>query len=110
MKECWSKNPVIVTSFILKVVSFLPLQRNKTVSAFSNNAEYNPQTHPHPKLNCPILEKLNSLFQRSLTPGRDVTIDENVPLFKRLYWMQCIPLKHACFWNKSYMLCARVFM
>lgn len=108
MEQYWSKNPIIMTPFFLQAMSFRRFKQIKQFLHFSNNAEYNPQTHPNPKLNkiWPILEKLNSLFQKSLTPDRDVTIDESLLLFKgRLSWMQYIPLKRARFGIKSYMLC-----
>lgn len=108
MEQYWSKNPMLMTPFFLQAMSFRRFKQIKQFLHFSNNAEYNPQTHPYPKLNkiWPILEKLNCLFKNSLTPDRDVTIDESLLLFKgRLSWMQYIPLKRARFGIKSYMLC-----
>ena len=91
-------------------MSFHRFKEIKQFLHFSNSAEYSSQTHSYPKLNkiWHILKKLSSLFQKNLTPDRDVTIDESLLLFKGcLSWMQYIPLKRARFGIKSYTLCER---
>lgn len=108
MEQYWSKNPLLVTPFFLQALSARRFKKIKQYLHFSNNAEYNPRTHPFPKLNkiWPVLDKLITVFKTAVVPERDVTIDESLLLYKgRLSWMQFIPLKRARFGIKSYMLC-----
>ncbi|GFY53048.1 piggyBac transposable element-derived protein 4 [Trichonephila inaurata madagascariensis] len=75
---------------------------------FVNNETFDPKTHPNPKLYkvWPVLEHLNELFQRAVTPERDIIIDETLMLYKgRLGWQQYMPKKQSCFGVKSYLLC-----
>jgi len=104
----WSKNPIISTPFFSKLISRRRFLLLKKYLHFANNEEFNPDTHPNPKLNkiWPIFTYLNKKFQEAYTPQRDVTIDESLMLYKgRLGWIQYIPKKRARFGIKSYMLC-----
>ncbi|GIZ00909.1 hypothetical protein CEXT_127441 [Caerostris extrusa] len=67
---------------------------------FSDNAAFDPQNHECPKLVkvWPVLKHLNEKFSETVTPERDVTIDESLMIFKgRLGWKQFIPLKRTRF-------------
>lgn len=108
MKLFWSKNPLLMTPFFLQAMSHRRFKQIKQFLHFSNNNEYNPRTHPNPKLNkiWPILINLKEKFKSSVTPERDITVDESLLMFKgRLSWKQFIPLKRARFGIKSYLLC-----
>ncbi|GIY12457.1 piggyBac transposable element-derived protein 4 [Caerostris extrusa] len=78
---------------------------------FSDNAAFDPQNHECPKLVkvWPVLKHLNEKFSETVTPERDVTIDESLMLFKgRLGWKQFIPLKRARFGVECFMLCESI--
>ncbi|KAG8239694.1 hypothetical protein J437_LFUL019172 [Ladona fulva] len=75
---------------------------------FSNNEEYDPLSHPNPKLNkiWPIYQMLEDKFSKLYTPERDLTVDESLLLYKgRLGWRQYIPQKRARFGIKTFLLC-----
>ncbi|XP_055944392.1 piggyBac transposable element-derived protein 4-like [Argiope bruennichi] len=72
---------------------------------------FDPQNHECQKLVkvWPVLKHLNEKFSETVTPERDVTIDESLMLFKgRLGWKQFIPLKRARFGVKCFMLCESI--
>ncbi|GFY56543.1 piggyBac transposable element-derived protein 4 [Trichonephila inaurata madagascariensis] len=79
------------------------------VSAFRKyNETFYPKTYPNPKLYkvWPVLEHLNELFQRAVTLGLDIVIDETLMLYKGcLGWRQYMPKKRSHFGVKSYLLC-----
>ncbi|XP_044265956.1 piggyBac transposable element-derived protein 4-like [Tribolium madens] len=53
-----------------------------------------------------LFDVLNGKFSQFYIPERDVTIDENLMLYKgRLGWKQYIPLKRARLGIKFYLLC-----
>ncbi|KAF8789082.1 PiggyBac transposable element-derived protein like [Argiope bruennichi] len=107
----WSKRYSTNTPFFSKIMShrrFCLLQR---YLHFSDNAAFDPQNHECPKLVkvWPVLKHLNEKFSETVTPERDVTIDEILMLFKgRLGWKQFIPLKRARFGVKCFMLCESI--
>ena len=104
----WSKKPLLDTPFFREC---MPLKRFKALKKylhFANSEDYNPETHPQPKLNkiYPIYQLLSNKFKTLYKLDRDVTIDESLMLYKgRLGWVQYIPLKRARFGIKFYMLC-----
>lgn len=108
VEQFWSKNPMIVTPFFPQTMAWRRFKQIKQYLHFSNNAEYDPNNHPQPKLNkiWPVYDKLNTIFKTTVIPDKYITIDESLLLYKgRLSWMQYIPLKRARFGIKSYMLC-----
>lgn len=108
MEQYWSKNPILATPFFGDVMSHRRFKLIKQFLHFSNNAAYDPQNHPCPKLNkvWPVLSYLIDKFKSAVTPERDITIDESLLLYKgRLSWIQYIPNKRSRFGIKSYMLC-----
>ena len=75
---------------------------------FSNNEDYDKDTHPCPKLNkiWNFYLKIVDKFRNMYTPDKYIAIDESLMLYKgRLGWVQYIPLKRARFGIKFYMLC-----
>ncbi|XP_035232221.1 piggyBac transposable element-derived protein 4-like [Stegodyphus dumicola] len=75
---------------------------------FADNEAFDCNTHTNPKLHkiWPVLQPLNELFQRAVTPGRDIVSDETLMLFKgRLGWRQYMLKKRSHFEVKSYLLC-----
>lgn len=108
MQQYWSKNPLLQTPFFLQAMPYRRFIQIKQFLHFSNNQDYDPETHPNPKLNkiWPVFQLLLTKFRCLLTPDRDITIDESLLLYKgRLGWKQYIPLKRARFGIKTYMLC-----
>lgn len=109
MEQFWSKNPIIATPFFTQAMSYQRFKQIKQYLHFSNNNQFDPVTHSQPKQNkiWPILKILVEKFKSSLSPERDITIDESLLLYLkgRLSWMQYIPLKKARFGIKSYFLC-----
>ncbi|GBN81315.1 PiggyBac transposable element-derived protein 4 [Araneus ventricosus] len=75
---------------------------------FSDDTKFDAKTHECPKLQklWPIIKHLNTRYRETITPERDVTIDESLMLYKgRLHWKQYIPLKRSRFGIKSFILC-----
>ncbi|GLV46255.1 hypothetical protein CBL_12332, partial [Carabus blaptoides fortunei] len=75
---------------------------------FTSNDDYDPRTHSNPKLNkiWPIYQNLNEKCSNLYVPGRDISVDESLMLYKgRLGWKQYLPLKSAHFGFKLYHLC-----
>ena len=104
----WSKDQMVETPFFQKIMSDKRFCKIKQYLHFADNEEFDPGTHPNPKLNkiwpvcCKFLENCQSLY----TPSQDVTIDESLMMYKgRLGWVQYIPLKRARFGIKFFMLC-----
>ena len=89
-------------------MSYKRFQALKRHLHFSDNAQFDAETLPNPKLNkiFPVYELLVRKFQSLYMPGRDVTINESLMLYKgRLGWVQYIPLKRARFGIKLFLLC-----
>lgn len=108
LQDYWTKNHILATPFFRQAMSYKRFIAIKQYLHFSNNADYDAENHPNPKLNkiWPVYSKLSQKFSSLYTPERDVTIDESLLLYKgRLGWVQYIPLKRARFGIKSYMLC-----
>ncbi|XP_067121649.1 piggyBac transposable element-derived protein 4-like [Centruroides vittatus] len=104
----WTTNETLSTPSFRRLMSrnrFLAIKQNLH---FTDNQNYNPRTHPNPKLNkiWPIVQNLCSKFSRLYVPERDIVVDESLMLFKgRLSWRQYMPLKRSRFGVKFYMLC-----
>ncbi|XP_023238888.1 piggyBac transposable element-derived protein 4-like [Centruroides sculpturatus] len=104
----WTTNETLETPIFRRIMArnrFLEIKQNLH---FSNNENYNPRTHPNPKLNkiWPVVQNLCSKFSRLYVPERDIVVDESLMLFKgRLSWRQYMPLKRSRFGVKFYMLC-----
>ncbi|KAK9730373.1 Transposase IS4 [Popillia japonica] len=108
LQDYWSRNPIIETPFVRKMMPYKRFVTIKQYLHFSDNAKYDPKNHPSPKLYkiWPIVSDLSQKFSKFYTPERDITIDESLLLYKgRLGWVQYIPLKGARFGIKSSMLC-----
>lgn len=104
----WSNDEKVCTPFFRKLMSYRRYHNLKQYLHFSNNENYDPKTHPNPKLNkiWPIYSKINELSKNAVTLEQDVSIDESLLLYKgRLAWKQYLPLKRARFGIKMYMLC-----
>lgn len=104
----WTKKTSLETPFFRKIMSYNRYCEIKKYLHFVNNDSHDPDNHPNPKLFkiWPIYEHLNKLYQATITPERDITIDETLMLYKgRLSWRQYIPLKKAKFGIKTFMLC-----
>lgn len=107
-KLFWSKNPLLQVPIFPKIISYRRFLLLKKFLHFSDNASYEPASHPCPKLNkiWPVVKDLNEKFKKCYTPDRDITIDESLMLYKgRLGWVQYIPQKRAKFGIKTFMLC-----
>ncbi|GFW87146.1 piggyBac transposable element-derived protein 4 [Trichonephila clavipes] len=107
-EQYWSKRHSISTSFFSKVMSYRRFNLIYRFFHFSDNETFVTETHECPKLSkiWPVLKYLTIRFKEVVTPDRDVTIDENLMLFKgRLGWKEYMPLKRSRFGIKSYMLC-----
>ncbi|GFX54741.1 piggyBac transposable element-derived protein 4 [Trichonephila clavipes] len=107
-EQYWSKRHSISTPFLSKVMSYRRFNLIYPFFHFSDNETFVTETHECPKLSkiWPALKYLTILFKEVLTPDRDVTIDENLMLFKgRLGWKQYMPLTRSRFGIKRYMLC-----
>lgn len=104
----WTTSEVFETPIFSKL---LPYRRYYDIQKnlhFSNNEDYNPETHPQPKLNkiWPVFESINNKCRSLYIPERDISIDESLMLYKgRLSWVQYIPLKRARLGIKLYCLC-----
>ena len=108
MWQYWSRQRIIETAFFGQCMSYKRFQALKRHLHFSDNAQFDAETHPNSKLNkiFPVYELLVRKFQSLYMPGRDVTIDESLMLYKgRLGWVQYIPLKRARFGIKLFLLC-----
>ena len=104
----WSNDEKLRTPFFRKMMSYRRYQKLKKYLHFCNNEDYNPDSHPHPKLNkiWPIYSKINELSQNAIILDQDVSLDESLLLYKgRLAWKQYLPMKRARFGIKTYMLC-----
>ena len=104
----WSKNLLLSTPFFRQAMSYRRFCKIKQYLHFSNNEDFDPESHPNPKLYkvLPVYESLVNKFKTLYTPERDVSIDESPMLYKgRLGWIHYIPLKRARFGIKTYMLC-----
>lgn len=107
-RHYWTKNPLLSTPIFPQCMTGKRFEVLKQFLHFSNNEEFDADTHPAPKLNkiWPIYENLVTKFQNLCTPEQKVTIDESLLLYKgRLGWIQYIPLKRARFGIKTYLLC-----
>ena len=96
----WSKHPLLETPIYAKTMPFRRYKKIRQYLHFSNNDTFDPETHPHPKLNniyevyCHLENKFRTLY----LPDRDVAIDESLMLYKgRLGWIQYMPLKRSRF-------------
>jgi hypothetical protein len=104
----WSTRPILASPFFGQTMAYRRFVKIRQFLHFSNNANYNPEAHPNPKLNkiWPVYERLGEKFKDLYTPLRDITIDESLLLFKgRLGWRQFMPLKRARFGIKMFILC-----
>ena len=107
-KMYWTTSDIFSTPIFPKLMTSKRYFEIKKKFHFYNNAEYNPELHPNPKLHkiWPVFQHLNKKFSTLYIPEEDVTIDESLMLYKgRLGWVQYIPLKRARFGIKLYMLC-----
>ncbi|XP_067140293.1 piggyBac transposable element-derived protein 4-like [Centruroides vittatus] len=104
----WATNEIFLTPIFSKLMSknrFIQINKNLH---FSSNDNYDPTTHPNPKINkiWPIVTNLNKKFSDLYVPERDISVDESLMLYKgRLSWKQYIPLKRSRFGVKFFMLC-----
>lgn len=104
----WTTSEVFETPIFSKLLTYRRYYDIQKNLHFSNNEDYNPETHPQPKLNkiWPVFDSINSKCSSLYIPERDISIDESLMLYKgRLSWVQYIPLKRARFGIKLYCLC-----
>lgn len=104
----WTSSEIFETPIFSKLISFGRYCEIKKNLHFSDNENYNAETHPNPRLNkiWPVFDYINKKCSSLYIPERDITIDESLMLYKgRLSWIQYIPLKRARFGIKLYLLC-----
>ncbi|XP_035223963.1 piggyBac transposable element-derived protein 4-like [Stegodyphus dumicola] len=100
----WSKKHSISTPYFRSIMPCNRFYEIHKFLHFVDNEDFDCNTHPNLKLYkvCPVLQHLNELFQRAVTPGHDIVIDET--LFKgRLGWRQYMPKKRSRYEVKSYL-------
>ncbi|CAK9813113.1 PiggyBac transposable element-derived protein 4 [Anthophora plagiata] len=103
----WTTSEVFKTPIFSKLLTYRRYYYIQKNLHFCNNKDYNPETHPQPKLNkiWPVFESINNKCSSLYIPERDISIDESLMLYKgRLSW-QCLPLKRSRFGIKTFMLC-----
>lgn len=104
----WSTRPIISTPFYGNVMSAQRYSLLMKFLHFENSSEFNPQTHPHPKLRkiYDIHNLLVNNFKTVYVPEQLLSIDESLLAYKGLLgWKQFIPTKRARFGIKLYQLC-----
>ncbi|GBM28228.1 PiggyBac transposable element-derived protein 4 [Araneus ventricosus] len=108
VEQYWSKRHSTSTPFFTKIMSYRRFHLIHRYLHFSDDTKFDAKTHECPKLQklWPIIKHLNTRYRETITPERDVTIDESLMLYKgRLHWKQYIPLKRSRFGIKSFILC-----
>jgi len=104
----WSTNRLLETPIFRKVMSEYKFSLIMKFLHFTNNDDFDPNTHPAPKLKkiWEVYQALLANFQKVYTPNRDISIDESLMAYKgRLSWIQYIATKRARFGVKFYTLC-----
>lgn len=64
LQDYWSRNPIIETPFVRKMMPYKRFVTIKQYLHFSDNAKYDPKNHPSPKLYkiWPIVSDLSFIF------------------------------------------------
>ncbi|XP_068117048.1 piggyBac transposable element-derived protein 4-like [Hyperolius riggenbachi] len=107
-KMYWSTNHLLATPFFGSVMSEYKFSLIMKFLHFTNNEEYDENTHPAPKLRkiWDVSQLIMRNFKQTYVPERDISIDESLMAYKgRLSWIQYIASKRARFGIKSYRLC-----
>ncbi|XP_035217417.1 piggyBac transposable element-derived protein 4-like [Stegodyphus dumicola] len=108
VEQYWSKRHSTSTPFFSKIMSYRHFYLIYRCLHFSDDTEFDAKIHECSKLQklWLIIKHLNTRYRETITPERDVTIDESLMLYKgRLHWKEYIPLKRSRFGIKSFILC-----
>ncbi|GLV38146.1 hypothetical protein CBL_10113 [Carabus blaptoides fortunei] len=103
----WTTSEVFETPIFSKLFTYRRYYDIQKNLHFSNNEDYNPETHPQPKLNkiWPVFDSINSKCSSLYIP-EGTSASMSLMLYKgRLSWVQYIPLKRARFGVKLFCLC-----
>ncbi|RXN17129.1 piggyBac transposable element-derived 4-like protein [Labeo rohita] len=104
LKDYWSTDPIIQTSFFSNLFSLDRFQLLLRALHFANNATANFRD-PLNKIRS-VFTSLMAAFGQMFIPHRDLYIDESLLLWKgRLRFRQYIPSKRKRFGIKLFMLC-----
>ena len=108
LSDYWSTNPLLQGSVFNSVMSRNRYQTNLRFWHFADNSQYDPNDANRDRLYevRPLVDNLVSKFKRTYIPQREMSIDEELLLWKgRLVLTQYLPIKQACFGIKMFSLC-----
>lgn len=108
INQYWSTNPLLKTSVFNQVMSRNRFQVILDFLHFNDNSHYDPNDPNRDRLYKvrPLIDHLVSKFKSVYTPSRDISIDEELMLWKgRLHFKQYIPNKRSRFGIKFFSLC-----
>jgi hypothetical protein len=105
VKSYWSTDGLIETPIFAKLMTRDRFLQLKSCLHFADNLTSDSNTDRLSKVR-PIYEAVSETFKNALIPFKNLCIDESLMLWKgRLGFKQYIPLKHARFGIKSFVLC-----
>jgi len=108
ISDYWSIDPVVSTSFVSTIMTRRCFQYTLKFLHFDSAGPTSPNDRMF-KLRT-IHNKITDCFMEVRSPGREVSIDEELMLWRgRLIFRQYIPCKSHKYGIKLYMLCVKYF-